>query len=1060
MNERRINSKCILCYKPVTTTSVEQTQNSNVSDKKFLLLLSRHLKLYSDCKPVSQVNVDYGNEFLCCEDCSKLGDSFSQLYFQLECLRLELNWKVTKIYQTMLLAGRVPSRLNAFRKQFEVSVPDNDQTFNEIEKLRKNLMKQSKRMLKSSPPNVSLKRMDPGGGDKRIKTEKLSPTKTSPPGCSASTFTPNKFELLAGLLTYVAVLHLSLPLLPSLIPIITEEESRIDQLDLIEENTATIENLTEEEESCRLSLADDHDDSICMEACDTSPDPENIPYSPPVSIDHSLQSPFQEEERLIFEANEAPARDDHNDTDENYTQHQIQEMKPSSNHQELSEETRPQNEPSSSKSVKTILSVFTIRHQSPSPEKEKSLLLPTRKSSRSLLNCEKCPKTFTNQASLDSHLKMHDEFENSQESDSDDDNSNHEDMDVDLEPDMDSTSSSDSENEMEIAESSNKHLNESIPIEMELKAAIKIEELPSNLVPNAEYFEPEIDIELQNRSCNQCPLICDSIELLEEHYDVSHPDPSTYTLICPISGCGSRFPTVRRLNLHLESHPKPKKLPPNQCELCQQIFSCETEVEKHRALHHNLDKYARCNSCGQMYPSRFRLRFHRLKKNPKLPRCFRPENQDDYIQFPIQKCIIGKIFCPKETCYEVFEFEESLNIHLKTHGDWNCTLCPKEFDKAHEFAWHELTEHNFKSIEPSLRKIRQRDKKHRKDLEEYKIHCTRCQYSFRERKAVITHFLQDHLEILKVPVGNGADKGEEDQQQYRRQCEICKKVFSPHASDNNVKNHLESVHNVEGMDPSAIAICPICKAPFTKRIHLTSHLRVEHKQTYTCKCPHCNKQFKSTVNFRQHLNKVHAGKNSGLVGAFECDVCAEKLSSKATLEKHKKFHLTNEKSDFKCEICDAVFPKKMMLYNHNQIHHCEPKRPLTCETCGKVFRDSTKLKQHKSYTHTDPSEWRFPCPEEGCGKRCWSRPKLRDHIRTHTKEKPFVCDLCGEAYSTRYSLRAHLAKKHGPAAANAVTTQPYTKPFDQVLREQQESVSSDSDEHQDTQTNDAEKNNI
>lgn len=33
-------------------------------------------------------------------------------------------------------------------------------------------------------------------------------------------------------------------------------------------------------------------------------------------------------------------------------------------------------------------------------------------------------------------------------------------------------------------------------------------------------------------------------------------------------------------------------------------------------------------------------------------------------------------------------------------------------------------------------------------------------------------------------------------------------------------------------------------------------------------------------------------------------------------------------------------------------------------------------------------------------------------MRTHTKEKPFVCQICGEKYAHRHNLRNHVNSKH------------------------------------------------
>ena len=52
------------------------------------------------------------------------------------------------------------------------------------------------------------------------------------------------------------------------------------------------------------------------------------------------------------------------------------------------------------------------------------------------------------------------------------------------------------------------------------------------------------------------------------------------------------------------------------------------------------------------------------------------------------------------------------------------------------------------------------------------------------------------------------------------------------------------------------------------------------------------------------------------------------------------------------------------------------------------------------------------CQFENCGKMFGSRTMMVRHLRTHTKEKPFICVYCGLQSTRKDNLRQHMKLKH------------------------------------------------
>ncbi|KAM3611234.1 uncharacterized protein V6R79_015314 [Siganus canaliculatus] len=185
------------------------------------------------------------------------------------------------------------------------------------------------------------------------------------------------------------------------------------------------------------------------------------------------------------------------------------------------------------------------------------------------------------------------------------------------------------------------------------------------------------------------------------------------------------------------------------------------------------------------------------------------------------------------------------------------------------------------------------------------------------------------------------------------------------------------------------------------------------------RCNKCDRSFKMYYQLKQHM-KTHLG---SLEKPHVCNHCGKAYTREGALKQHvATFHFDteelsrNQKPQKKvhiCEYCKKHFDHFGHFKEHLRKHTGE--KPYECPDCHERFARNSTLKCHMAACQNGVGAKKgrkklYEC--QVCSSVFNSWDQFKDHLVSHTGEKPNHCTMCDMWFTHPKDLKAHLKHVH------------------------------------------------
>ena len=530
---------------------------------------------------------------------------------------------------------------------------------------------------------------------------------------------------------------------------------------------------------------------------------------------------------------------------------------------------------------------------------------------------------------------------------------------------------------------------------------------------------------------------------LKPHMNEVHSDINECTVCSKV--LSSKYYLIEHMRIHTAERPF-------KCTLCSKSFSMKSTLRNHERRHNGSSGgLFKCTKCEQSFSERSDVKTHRLKEHPdnKCALCSKTFARFDSLVEHTKTAHVKETQPCKQhkcmVCSKTFTCSSHLKEHTRRHtGErpFICAFCPEKFAYKKTLNSHEVRHIDKIGLlrstvcEQSFSEgndLKRHQTETHPDLDQYKctvclqtfghldllrdhirIHtaeenigglfnCTACEQSFSERSDLKRHQTEVHpdLDQYKCTVcskvlcnryylAEHIVRVHTEERPFK--CTLCPKTFS---MESLLHIHIRGHNDNTG----ALSKCTECQQSFLGKGDLKVHMKESHPDISRHQCTVCSKKFILWDRLRDHM-RIHTGEIP-----FKCTLCPKTFSMESALHSHMRMHTGDR---LECRFCPATFFHKTTLNRHER-RHIDKVGLFKCTVCEQSFSETSELKFHQKEAHPDLDQYKCTV----CFQTFKSSNHLRDHMATHTEDRPFKCTNCPQTFHSESMLTLHMREHTG-----------------------------------------------